>query len=98
MGEVGRRICDEAQVNWMDLSGNAYLFGPPGLRVRIEGKPNLFKRPGRPRSVFAPKSARIARWFLFELERAPTHRELARGTGWDEGLASRIVRQLEEQQ
>ena len=41
MGEVGQRLCDEAGVCWLDLSGNAHLFGPPGLRVRIEGKPNL---------------------------------------------------------
>src|SRR5882672_5706256 len=58
MGEAGQRVCEEAKVSWLDLSGNAHLFGPPGLRVHIEGKPNLFKRPGRPRSLFAPKSAR----------------------------------------
>jgi len=98
MGEVGQRLCEEAGVCWLDLSGNAHLFGPPGLRVRIEGKPNLFKRPGRPRSVFAPKSARIARWLLIEPERAITQRELARVSGLDEGFTSRIVRQLEEQQ
>src|SRR5206468_12964609 len=33
MGEVGQRLCDEAGVCWLDLSGNAHLFGPPGLRV-----------------------------------------------------------------
>ena len=98
MGEVGRRICDEAQVNWLDLSGNAHLFGPPGLRVRIEGKPNLFKRPGRPRTVFAPKSARIARWLLIKPDHAFSQRELARISGLDEGFTSRIVRQLEHQQ
>ena len=97
MGEVGQRLCDEAGVCWLDLSGNAHLFGPPGLRVRIEGKPNLFKRPGRPRSVFAPKSARIARWLLIDPGRAITQRELARVSGLDEGFTSRIVRQLEEQ-
>jgi hypothetical protein len=59
MGEVGRRLCEEADVCWLDLSGNAHLVAP-GLRLTIEGKPNQFKRPGRPRSVFAPKSAWIA--------------------------------------
>jgi hypothetical protein len=58
MGEVGQRLCDEAEVCWLDLSGNAHLVAP-GLRLTIEGKPNQFKRPGRPRSVFAPKSAWI---------------------------------------
>lgn len=98
MGEVGRQLCNEAGVSWLDLSGNAHLFGPQGLRVQIEGKPNLFKRPGRPRSVFAPKSARITRWLLMKSDRAITQRELAKVSGLDEGFTSRIVRQLEEQQ
>ncbi len=96
MGEAGRRLCEEAEGCWLDLSGNAYLVAP-GLRVRIEGKPNQFKRPGRPRNVFAPKSARIARRLLIEPESAFTQRELAKAVGLDEGFTSRIVRQLEEQ-
>lgn len=96
IGEVGQKMCEEAQVCWLDLSGNAHLAGP-GLRVNIEGKPNQFKRPGRPRSLFAPKSSRIARWLLIEPERAFSQRELAKASGLDEGFTSRIVRQLEEQ-
>jgi DNA-binding MarR family transcriptional regulator len=96
MGEVGRKICEEAGVSWLDLSGNAHLFGPPGLRVRVEGKPNLYKRPGRPRTVFAPKSARIARLLLIEPKRTFGQRELAKAARLDEGFTSRIVRQLED--
>jgi hypothetical protein len=96
MGDVGKRLCEEAQICWLDLSGNAHLVAP-GLRVNIEGKPNKFKQPGRPRSVFAPKSARIARWLLMEPKRAFSQRELAKISGLDEGFTSRIVRQLEEQ-
>jgi hypothetical protein len=96
MGDVGKRLCDEAAVGWLDLSGNAHLVAP-GLRVNIEGKPNLFKRPGRPRSVFAPKSSRIGRWLLIEPGRSFTQRELAKACGLDEGFTSRIVRELEEQ-
>lgn len=93
MGDVGKRLCAEAGIGWLDLSGNAYLAAP-GLRISIEGKPNLFKRPGRPRSVFAPKSARIARCLLMQPGRAFTQRELAKASGLDEGFTSRIVRQL----
>lgn len=96
IGEVGQKLCEEAEVCWMDLSGNAHLVGS-SLRVNIEGKPNQFKRPGRPRSLFAPKSSRIARWLLIEPKRAFSQRELARASGLDEGFTSRIVRQLEEQ-
>jgi hypothetical protein len=97
MGEIGRRICGEAGVCWLDLSGNAHLVAP-GLRAHVEGKPNKFKRPGRPRSVFAPKSSRIARWLLIHRQRSFTQRELAEATGMDEGFTSRIVRRLEEQE
>lgn len=96
MGEVGQRLCEEAEVCWLDLSGNAHLVAT-GLRVNIEGKPNQFKRLGRPRSLFAPKSSRIARWLLVEPARAFSQRELAKASGLDEGFTSRIVRQLEEQ-
>jgi hypothetical protein len=96
IGEVGQKMCEEAEICWLDLSGNAHLVAP-GLRVNIEGKPNQFKRPGRPRSVFAPKSARIARWLLIETDHAFSQRELAKASGLDEGFTSRIVRQLEEQ-
>jgi DNA-binding MarR family transcriptional regulator len=96
MGEVGQQLCEEAGVSWLDLSGNARIIAP-GLRVRIEGKPNRFKRAGRPRSLFAPKSARIARWLLMKRDQAFTQRELARVSGLDEGFTSRIVRGLEEQ-
>lgn len=97
MGDVGKQVCAEAGVSWLDLSGNAYL-SIPGVKVSIEGKPNRFKRPGRPRSVFAPKSSRILRWLLMHPEREFTQRELARISGLDEGFTSRIVRQLESQQ
>jgi hypothetical protein len=96
MGDVGKRLCAEAGIGWLDLSGNAHLVAP-GLRISIEGKPNLFKRTGRPRSVFAPKSARIARCLLMQPGRAFTQRELAQASGLDEGFTSRIVRQLESE-
>lgn len=95
MGEVGRQQCEDAEVAWLDLSGNARIFAP-GLRVVIEGKPNRFKRRGRPSSAFAPKSSRLARWLLMHPDRPFTQRELAQATGVDEGLTSRIVARLEE--
>ena len=65
MGEVSRRLCSDAEVSWFDLSGNANIVAP-GLRIQIEGKPNRFVRPGRPSTVFAPKSSRIARHLLID--------------------------------
>jgi hypothetical protein len=96
MGEVGRRICEKEGVSWFDLSGNASIRAP-GLRIEIEGKPNKFKRLGRPKNLFAPKSARITRWFLMQKDESFSQRELARLSELDEGFTSRIVRGLEEQ-
>jgi len=94
MGAAGSDRCAAAGVNWLDLSGNARIVAP-GLRVFIEGKPNLFKRRGRPSSAFAPKSSRIARWLLMHPQQPATQREIAQATGVDEGFTSRIVSKLE---
>jgi hypothetical protein len=96
MGEVGRRLCEDSDVSWADLSGNADISAPD-LRIYIDGHPNLFKKPGRPSSPFAPKSSRIARWLLINAGRSMTQRELSFATNMDEGFTSRIVSRLEEE-
>lgn len=97
MGEVGRRETEEAGVSWLDLSGNANIKAK-GLRIRIEGRPNLYKRPGRPATVFATKSSRVVRWLLLHPSNTFSVRELARASGVDAGLTSRVVRRLGEDQ
>lgn len=93
MGEAGARICAQAGVDWIDLSGNAHIVGP-GLRIMVEGRPNAFRTAGRPRSAFAPKSARITRWLLEHPFEAWTQRALSDATDVDPGFTSRIVRRL----
>ena len=39
MGETGRRFCDERELAWLDLSGNAHIKAP-GLLIHVEGRPN----------------------------------------------------------
>jgi hypothetical protein len=95
MGEAGRQACEEAGVCWLDLSGNAHIVAP-GLRIIIEGRPNRFKALGRPRSTFAPKSARLVRWLLMHAGESFTQRELAHATGLDEGMVSRLAGRLIE--
>ena len=95
MGSTGRERCAAADVAWLDLSGNARIFAP-GLCILVEGKPNRFKRPGRPSSAFAPKSSRITRWLLMHTHESLTQREIARFTGTDEGYTSKIVSKLEQ--
>ena len=96
MGPVGRRRCEDAEVAWMDLSGNARIFAP-GIRVLVEGRPNQFKSRGRPSSAFAPKSSRISRGLLMHPGQPMVQREIAQATDMDEGFTSRIVSRLEEE-
>jgi hypothetical protein len=96
MGPVGRRLCEQARVSWLDLSGNAKILAP-GLRIWIEGRPNKYVERGRPPNVFAPKSSRIARQLLLHPERFQSQVELARQTGLDDGYVSKIVRRLKHE-
>ncbi len=93
MGDAGAGICQDAGVDWLDLSGNAHIVAP-GLRILVEGRPNAFRHAGRPRSAFAPKSARIARWLLAHPSEPWSQRALSEATGVDPGFTSRIVRRL----
>jgi len=95
MGEAGRRLCEEHEMAWLDLSGNARIKAP-GLLINVEGKPNRFKSAGRPPNLFAPKSSRIVRQFLIQPDRALNQRELSQVADLDEGYTSRIARRFEE--
>lgn len=94
MGSVGKRLCADAGVSWLDLSGNGQIVAP-GLAILVEGKPNKFKRRGRPSSAFAPRSARVARLLLLDPTRSFRQQELSRETGLDDGFISRIVGRLD---
>jgi hypothetical protein len=94
MGETGRRLCAEAGVSWVDLSGNAWIDAP-GKQIRFVGHKNRFASAGRPADVFAPRSSRVIRALLMEPERAFTQAELAEASGVDKGRVSRLVRRLE---
>jgi hypothetical protein len=92
MGEAGRQRCEAAGVSWFDLSGNARIVGP-GLRIIVQGQPNRFARRGRPASVFAPKSARIARQLLMNVTSLVAAELVEAACRY----VSRIVARLEDQ-
>ncbi len=95
MGKSGMDFYQDHDLSWIDLSGNAHIKAP-GLLIHVKGRPNRFKKVGRPANVFAPKSARIARQLLIEPGKSYNQRELSQITDLDEGHTSRIVRRLEE--
>jgi len=95
MGKTGMDFCKDHDLSWIDLSGNAHIKASKFL-IHVEGRPNRFKKVGRPANVFAPKSARIVRQLLIESKKGYNQREISQITGLDEGHTSRIVRRLEE--
>lgn len=95
MGRVGRRLCDGAGVNWMDLSGNASIRAP-GINVNVSGRPNRHARQGRPRNVFAPKATRLARAFLMHPGRGWINQDLVAATRLSKGYVSKILSRLEK--
>jgi hypothetical protein len=93
MGEAGRRICQDAGVGFVDLSGNAHIKAPP-LIIHVTGKSNRFIHRGRPSSAFAPKASRVARLMLFDPQRWWAQHELAEAGQLGAGYVSRICKRL----
>jgi hypothetical protein len=96
MVDSAKKLCEREGIHWLDLSGNASIH-LPGAIIEVEGRPNVFPKRGRPASLFAPKSSRIARWLLMHYNDFISQRDLALATEMDEGFTSRIVSQMEEQ-
>lgn len=96
MGQVGRDLCEQRRISWLDLCGNAKIVAP-GHRIWIEGRPNRFVQRGRPANVFASKSSRIARQLLLYPRRFQSQAELRSHTGLADGYISKIARRLVEE-
>lgn len=100
MSSAGRERCEASGVSWIDLSGNARLRIQQGdlrVAVHVEGKPDAFRGPGRPRNAFAPKAARVVRLLLADPAHRWTQSEIARAADLGPGYVSRIVRHLEDE-
>ncbi|MAQ95628.1 MAG: hypothetical protein CMM84_19140 [Rhodothermaceae bacterium] len=100
MSPAGRERCEASGVSWIDLSGNARVRiqrGDLRVAVHIEGKPDAFRGPGRPRNAFAPKAARVVRLLLADPARRWTQSDIARAADLGPGYVSRIVRHLEDE-
>jgi hypothetical protein len=94
MGEQGKAFLKDSGISWFDLSGNAHIKAK-NLLIHVEGKPNQFKKSGRPSNAFADKSSRVARFFLVNPHKEITQSKLAKSIGVGEGFVSRIIRRLE---
>lgn len=92
-----RAICREEGVGYLDLAGNCFL-SLGGVHVEKIVERNPFPRRGRPASLFAPVSSRVARALLEEPKREWTVSALAETTGMSLGQASNVARRLLEEE
>ena len=95
MARTGQELCAQAEIAWLDLSGNARII-VPGIFYQNLGNPNLFSRPGRPETAFGRKGSRVARLLLMEPSRTNSQRDIAFRAGLSEGQVSRVVHKLLE--
>ena len=96
---LGRKICKEIGVGFLDLSGNAYLDFD-SFYMEIEGKPNRFKYPSEPTGLFNPKAERILRFYLLrdsqKKESVNSYRDIAKAIGVSLGQLSKVNKKLDE--
>lgn len=97
MGDTGQRFCDEAQVGWVDLAGNANIRGP-GIVIHVAGRTAPLPKEPAGDNPFAQRSSRVVRRLLTDPERWFSQREMATSAGLNEGYVSKIVRRLEQDQ
>lgn len=96
MGEVGMRICKEANVSWIDLSGNADITADH-IRILILGKPKRVKARKKLSNVFAPRSSRVSRLLLQYPFTSMRQIEIGRRTGLTRSFVSQIVSRMLKQ-
>ena len=93
MGQAAQELCAQAEIAWLDLSGNARIV-VPGIFYQNLGNPNRFRRPGRPDTAFGTRGSRVARLLLMEPSRPVRQRDIAYRVGLSEGHVSRVVHKL----
>ena len=90
-------VCEEEHVGCLDAVGNCYLsFG--GLHIEIRGNKNLLPAKRSSKSLFSPKSSRVIRVLLSDVNRLWQVQEIAGEAKISIGLVSRLKQKLLEEE
>lgn len=89
-----QKLCKEAGINFIDLSGNVFLHHG-NVYVERVGFANRYPEIRKGRGPFSDKASLILRALLSEKERLWGVREMAGRVGLDPGFVSRMARELE---
>jgi hypothetical protein len=96
VSDDGMDICKEEDIGCIDSAGNC-LLPLPGAYVEIRGRKNPHPVRRSIRSIFSPKSSRIARVLLSDVARWWQVQEIAEAAGVSNGLVSRLKKRLFEE-
>jgi len=97
ISDDGMETCKEEEIGCLDAVGNCYLsFG--GIHIEIKGNKNLQPAKRSSKFLFSPKSSRVARVLLSDLNRWWQVQEIAGEAGISIGLVSRLKQKLLEEE
>ena len=96
VSDDGLDVCREEEIGCIDRAGNCFL-PLPGAYVEIRGRKNPTPMRRSIRSLFSPKSSRIARVLLSDTARWWQVQEIAEVSGVSNGLVSRLKKRLLEE-
>ncbi len=97
ISERSAEVCRESGVGYMDLAGNLGLIFNR-VYLKVEGRPNRFKKEQELKSLFSPKSSRAIRVLLENPGRRWKVQSLAQEAELSTGMVSNIKAKLEEQE
>ena len=87
-------LSDELQVYWMDMSGNGLIL-LPDVQIIHYGNPNRYASDRTRDNPTTPAAAKVLKQLLLNPSQLGV-RKAAAAAGVDQGLASRVVKQLVE--
>ena len=97
ISDEGMKICREEQIGFLDAAGNCFLsFGE--VHIEIKGNKNLQPPKRSSKFLFSPKSSRITRVLLFDVNRWWQVQEIAVEAEISIGLVSRLKQKLLEEE
>lgn len=97
ISDDGMEVCKEEQVGCLDVAGNCYLsFG--GIHIEIKGNKNIQPAKRSSKFLFSPKSSRVIRVLLSDVNRWWQVQEIAAEADISMGLVSRLKQKLLEEE
>lgn len=93
ISELGKKICDEYNISYLDFSGNAKIACGT-IFIHTEGKDRPKGSAMERQNIFSPKAARVTRILLSQPKNRWTQRKISEHTGLSKGMVSRVINRM----